>query len=114
MCPPIEMPGIVNVMNRLRTIVVPIPVVSGLMPRRNMITAAAPSSPNTAPDAPPWRPRSLACSSKHACRSAEHRGDVQQDEADPSERRLEQQAELEQQEHVERQVEDAEVQEGAA
>jgi hypothetical protein len=57
--PPIEMPGIVNVSNRLSSSVVPRPVVIGLTPRWRMPTNAAPISPKTAPEAPPWN--SLGC-----------------------------------------------------
>ena len=85
------------------------PVDSGLIPRWNMITAAAPSRPNTAPDAPPCRPFGLE--QQGAGRPAEHRGEVEQGEAHPTEHRLEQLAELEQQEHVEGEVDDPEVQE---
>ena len=97
-----EMPPIVNVISRLSTISEPTPVESGLTPRRYMITAAAPRSPNTAPDAPPCRP--IGLQQQRAGRSAEQRGEVQQRETHASEGRFEHLTELEQQEHVEREV----------
>ena len=56
MCPPLEIPGIENVMTTLRSSVVPMPVVSGLTPRSMYPTNPAAISPNTAPEAPPWIP----------------------------------------------------------
>ena len=47
--------------NRLSSSVVPSPVVIGLTPRWRNPTNAAPISPNTAPEAPPWN--SFGCSS---------------------------------------------------
>ncbi len=52
-CPPIEMPLMEKVSTRLRSNVVPMPVLNTLTPRRCNPTAAPAINPNTAPDAPP-------------------------------------------------------------
>ena len=52
MWPPIEIPESRNDNPRLKMIRNPMSVWNGLMPRARSSTAAAPMSPNTAPDAP--------------------------------------------------------------
>jgi hypothetical protein len=51
-CPPIEIPGITNVIARLSRITGPMPDAIGSTPRSRWSTNAAPIRPNTAPDAP--------------------------------------------------------------
>ena len=103
-----EMPGIVNVISRFRTRVVPMPVENGLIPRLRRPTNAAPMSPNTAPEAPPCDGR---LQQERARRAAEQGRHVERREAHPADRRLQQLSELEQQQHVEGDVEDPEVDE---
>ena len=85
------------------------PVENGLTPRLRRPTKAAAISPNTAPDAPP--DSEFGDSDEGAGRTGEQGGEVQQAEADAPDRRLQQVAELEQQQHVEGEVDDAEVEE---
>ena len=109
MWPPLEIPGIENVMTTLRSSVVPMPVVSGLTPRQHVADERRRHQPEHRSRGAAVEPVGL-----HQHRSggpAEQRGDVHEREADPSDRRFEHLAEHVQQVHVEREMDDAEVQE---
>ena len=88
MCPPIEMLGTLNVITRFSTIQMPSPLSMTLMPRLRMTTAVAAMSPKMAPEAPTVGDGGLE--QQRAERAGEQRHEVDEPEAQPPDRRLEQ------------------------
>ena len=79
MCPPMEIPVSTKLSPRLSTMSPPIPDSITLMPRARIITAAAPMSPKTAPDAPTVS--EFGVDHQGAERAGEQRGEVERPEA---------------------------------
>ena len=103
------MPGIVKVMTRLRISVVPMPVRKTLTPRRCSPIGGGGHQPEHSARCATGE--AVGLQDQGAERSAEQAGEVQQGEPHATERRFEQLAELEQQQHVHPDVEHAVVQE---
>ena len=89
----------------------PMSVWNGLIPRERISTAAAPISPNTAPEAPTVS--ACGVDQERAERAPQQRREVQRGEAAGPEQRLEHLPQDPQQVHVEADVEEASVQEAA-
>ena len=104
---PIEMPGMVNVSTTLIKRTVPRPVDSGFTPRLRMPIRRG-HQPEHGAHAPPWN-ASVPHSRRRPTRRARRRSTAGR--SGSGHRRFEELAELEQQHHVERDVDDPEVQE---
>ena len=104
--------GEAKLKTRLNTMRKPICPARASMPRPRAITKVAPARPNTAPEAP--EREAVRVDQHHAEGSGQQRGEVEDEEARRPQRRLEQPAEeVQEQEHVEADVNDAGVEEAA-